>query len=442
MAPASLQSTQRRWQAGDVMRKSEAVEAAGDGGPALPAGFGLHWPGKAAAARAAASPPTAALVPEPEKSLDWDGTANLFVEGDNIDALKALAGEFAEAVKVVYADPPYNTGHGFVYADDFSADTGHRRADWASMMYPRLVLARDLLRPDGSMMLSIGDEEIAPLRLLLDEVFGAANHAATFAVVRAEGGGLAKHVVRGHDYLLVYAKDIREFAPLRRPKEIRGQIVRWRGEEHWIEEDWLRRRFGEYGTCEYDEIEKYHGERKRAEVDAGLSDGRYRLLEKRDGRVLVGRLRRVADDSSKFHSVQKHLNKEAASDFAEIGMPAVFDFPKPVSLIADLVLGATFHSKDDGDVVLDFFAGSGTTGHAVMRRNARDGGNRRYVLVQRPEPLADDNDLHRSAAQFCRDNGLDPDLSELTRERLRRAAAFYAREHPRVDTGFRSYRLV
>jgi adenine-specific DNA-methyltransferase len=422
------------------MRKSDAVESPADRGSALPAGFGLHWPGKAAAARAATAPTAAALVPEPERSVGWDETANLFVAGDNLDALKALAGEYAGTVKVVYADPPYNTGHSFVYADDFSTDTGHRRADWASMMYPRLLLARDLLRDDGSIMLSIGDEEVASLRLLLDEVFGVRNHSATFAIVRAEGGGLAKQVVRGHDYLLVYAKDIRQFAPLRRPKEIRGQVVRWQGEDHWIEEDWLRRRFGAYGTCEYAEIEKYHGMRKRAEVDAGLAEGRYRLLEKRDGRVLVGRLRKVADDSSKFHSVQKHLNKDAAADFAEIGMPAVFDFPKPVSLISDLVLGATFHSKDDGDVVLDLFAGSGTTGHAVLRRNARDGGNRRYVLVQRPEPLADDTASHRAAAQFCLDNGLELNLAELARERLRRAAAFYGREHPHLDAGFRSYR--
>jgi adenine-specific DNA-methyltransferase len=424
------------------MRKSEAAEPVADGGPAVLAGVELDWPGKAAAARTAAAPTTAVLDPEPDRSVDLDSTANVFVEGDNIDALKALSGEYAGAVKVLYADPPYNTGHSFVYADEFSADTGHRRADWASMMYPRLLLARDLLRDDGSIMLSIGDEEVAPLRLLLDEVFGADNHAATFAVVRAEGGGLAKQVVRGHDYLLVYAKDIRGFAPLRRPKEIRGPVVQWRGEDHWIEDDWLRRRFGAYGTCEYDEIEEYHGPRKRAEVDAGLGEGRYRLLEKKDGRVVVGRLRRVAGDSSKFHSVQKHLNKDAAADFAEIGMPAVFDFPKPVSLVADLVLGATFHSKDDGDVVLDFFAGSGTTGHAVLRRNARDGGNRRYVLVQRPEALVDDTDAHRAAADFCRANGLEPNVAELTRERLRRAASFYSHEHPGVDAGFRSYSVV
>jgi adenine-specific DNA-methyltransferase len=404
--------------------------------------FGLRWAGKEAAAMTAATPTVAALDPEPDKSVDWAVTQNIFVEGDNVDALKALAVEYAGAVKVVYADPPYNTGHAFVYADDFSADTGHRRADWASMMYPRLLLARDLLRDDGSLMLSIGDEEAAPLRLLLDEVFGVDNHAATFAVVRAEGGGLAKQVVRGHDYLLVYAKDIRRFAPMRRPKEIRGQVVSWQGEDHWIEEDWLRRSFGAYGTCEYAEIEEFHGPRKRAEVDEGLVDGRYRLLEKKDGRVLVGRLRNVAADSSKFHSVQKHLNKDAAADFAEIEMPVVFDFPKPVSLIADLVLGATFHSKDDGDIVLDFFAGSGTTGHAVLRRNARDGGNRRYILVQRPEPLLDDSASHRAAAQFCAENDLGANLAELTRERLRRAAAFFAREHGGLDAGFRSYRVL
>jgi adenine-specific DNA-methyltransferase len=406
------------------------------------AGFGLQWPGKRAAELAAREPATTTLQPERDKSLDWDRTRNVFVEGDNLDALKSLADDYAGSVKVVYADPPYNTGHSFVYADDFSGGAGHRRADWASMMYPRLLLARDLLRDDGSVMLSIGDEEAAPLRLLLDEVFGAENHAATFAVVRAEGGGLAKQVVRGHDYLLVYARDIRRFAPLRRPKEIRGPVVRWQGEDHWIEDDWLRRRFGAYGTCEYGEIEQYHGPRKRAEVDEGLSEGRYRLLEKKDGRVLVGRLRKVAADSSKFHSVQKHLNKAAAADFAEIDMPAVFDFPKPVSLIADLVLGATFHSKDASDIVVDFFAGSGTTAHGVLRRNALDGGNRRYVLIQRPEPLEGDSAAHRAAAEFCVANGLEPNLAELTRERLRRAAAFYGPAHDGLDTGFRSYRVL
>jgi adenine-specific DNA-methyltransferase len=423
------------------MRQAPASEPGYDSGGADASSFGLNWPGKAAAARSASTPAAARLVAEPAKSLDPGSTANVFIEGDNLDALKALLASRAESVKVVYADPPYNTGHSFVYADDFSTDSGHRRAAWASMMYPRLLLARRLLRDDGSIMLSIGDEEAAPLRLLLDEVFGAENHAATFAVVRAEGGGLAKQVVRGHDYLLVYAKDIRRFAPLRRPKEIRGPVVDWRGEPHWIEDDWLRRRFGPYGTCEYGEIATYHGEGKLAEVQAGLADGRYRLIEKRDGRTLVGRLRRVAGDSSKFHSVQKHLNKDATADFAAIGMPPVFDFPKPVSLIADLVLGATFHSKDDGDVVVDFFAGSGTTGHAVLSRNARDGGNRRYILIQRPEPLAEDTAAHRRAAQFCRDHGLAPNLAELTRERLRRASAALGREHPHLDAGFRSYRL-
>jgi adenine-specific DNA-methyltransferase len=411
------------------------------GGPVDDSSFGLQWAGKDAAALVAARPTAATLRLESAMSLNADATSNAFVEGDNLDALKALAADYAGQVKVVYADPPYNTGHSFVYADDFSDRTGHRRADWASMMYPRLLLARDLLRDDGSLMLSIGDEEAAPLRLLLDEVFGAHNHAATFAVVRAEGGGLAKQVVRGHDYLLVYARDIRRFAPLRRPKEIRGPVVVWRGEEHWIEEDWLRRRFGAYGTCEYGEIEQYHGPQKRAEVDQGLAAGQYRLLEKKDGRVLVGRLRKVAADSSKFHSVQKHLNKNAAADFAEIGMPVVFDFPKPVSLVADLVLGATFYSKDEGDVVLDFFAGSGTTGHAVMRRNAVDGGNRRYVLVQRAEPFGGDSAAGRAAAEFCADHGLEPNLAALARERLRRAAAFYHREHGGLDTGFRSYRV-
>jgi len=213
---------------------------------------------------------------------------------------------------------------------------------------------------------------------------------------------------------------------------------------YWIEEDWLRREFGKYGTCEYAEIDTYHGIEKKKEIDDGLAAGRYRLLTKRDGSVIVGRLRKVEEDASKFYSVQKHLNARAADDLAEIAMPAVFDFPKPVSLIRELVLGGSFFSKKAEDIILDFFAGSGTTGQAVMAQNAGDGGNRRYILVQLPELLNPENKDQKTAADYCDQLGKPRTIAELTKERLRRAGKKIQKENPLFasDLGFRVFKLA
>jgi adenine-specific DNA-methyltransferase len=306
-----------------------------------------------------------------------------------------------------------------------------------------LKVARNLLAESGVILMSIGDEEVSSATQLMNEIFGEENAAATFVIIRSEGGGLAKQVVKGHDYLLVFAKQLSEFMPLRRPKEIRGQLLTVDEVEYWLEEDWLRRTFGQYGTCEYHEIEQYLGKEKRDEVEAGLAEGIYQLVHKRDGRVVVGRLRKVEDDASKFYSVQKHLNARAADDLERIGMPAVFDFPKPVSLIADVVLGATFFSKNQKPIVMDFFAGSGTSGQAVMEQNLADGGNRQFVLVQLPEVLDPSAKSQVGGFNLCEDLGVRPNLAELTKERLRRAGAATASAAGSgvVDTGFRVFAL-
>jgi adenine-specific DNA-methyltransferase len=407
------------------------------------------------------------LRPCPDESVDWDTTQNLMIEGDNLEVLKLLQKSYAGKVKLIYIDPPYNTGKDFVYTDNYQESiqnyleligqveggprlssnketSGRFHTVWLNMMYPRLMIARNLLREDGGIICSIGDEEIAGMAEMLSEIFGDENCAAHLCIVRSEGGGLAKQVVKGHDYLLVYAKNLSSFAPLRRPKEIRGGIISIEGDEFWIEEDWLRKKFGTYGTCEYGDVERYFGAAKKMEIDEGLGAGKYRLVEKRNGTLVVGRLRKVEDDSSKFYSVQKHLNASSADDLDRIGMPTgVFDFPKPLSLLTDVVLGTTFHSKAGGDIVVDFFAGSGTTGHAVMAQNAADGGCRRHILVQLPARLDPGNINQNSAAEFCDRIGHPPNLAELTKERLRRAAETIKAHNPRFvrDTGFRVFKL-
>ena len=427
--------------------------------------FGLFWPGKTQAIRAAQTPTTATLAPDRENSLNWDATGNVVIEGDNLEVLKVLQKHYYGKIKMIYIDPPYNTGNDFVYSDDYAdpigtylertgqSDTegkistntesdGRFHSNWLNMMYPRLKLARNLLTDDGCLVVSIGDEEIDHARAVLSETFGEANYIGTFAVIRAEGGGLAKHLIRGHDYALVFARNIGTFQPLLRPKDIRGSRVVIDGEEYWIEEDWLRKEFGKYGTCLYEEIEKYYDAKKLAEIDEGLAAGKYVLKKKAKGHI-VGRYRKVSEDGSKFYSVIKHLNKDGVHDLAQLGsdLSASFDFPKPISLVKSFIRGATMRSSSNADIILDFFAGSGTTAHAVMALNAEDGGNRRCISVQLPEPTDENSEARKAGYE---------NIAEITRERIRRAGAKILEEESAkldgraesLDVGFRAYKLV
>jgi len=394
--------------------------------------YAFTWPGKNDAIRLSQTTTTATLRPKIDDSLNWETTANLYIEGDNLEVLKLLQRAYFGKIKVIYIDPPYNTGHDFVYHDAFgsgvdnyreqanltgqsNADTsGRYHSDWCSMLYPRLKLARELLTSDGAILVSIGEEESANLRKMLDELFGENNRAAEFAIIRAEGGGLAKQVIKGHDYLFVYARDIDIFRPLGRPKDVRGKIVEKDGRRYWIQTDWLRKKFGEYGNCHYEEVLEYKGQAQLDEINAGLAEGRYVLIPQKNGMNLVGKLRDLATDASKFYSVltQKHLNKEGNSELQELGLSGCFDYPKPVGLIRELVQGMTLMNPNDETIVLDFFSGSATTAHAVMEQNAQDGGNRRFICVQLPEKIEGKG----AAPQF-------ETICDVGEERIRRAGA-------------------
>lgn len=428
--------------------------------------FGLTWPGKREAIRAAQTPSTATLMPDKEKSVDWDTTQNVFIEGDNLEVLKILQKHYYGQIKMIYIDPPYNTGNDFVYSDNYadsigsyleltgqtdedgklstnSESAGRFHSNWLNMMYPRLRLARNLLRNDGCIAVSIDDTEASHLCGILDEIFGESNRVGVFSIIRAEGGGLAKQMIKGHDSLFVYARSLSSFKPLLRPKDIRGKTVAIDGEDYWIEEDWLRKEFGKYGTCMYEEILQYHGQAKKDEIDKGLAEGKYILLAKTGGFHVVGRYRKVSEDGSKFYSVIKHLNKNGNSDLKALGadLASAFDYPKPTSLIQQFVLGATFFSSDRDAMVLDFFAGSGTTAHAVMQLNANDGGTRRCISVQLPEPTEEKSEARKVGYET---------ISQISRERIRRAGKKILEEEvskpdgraDSLDVGFRAYKLV
>jgi adenine-specific DNA-methyltransferase len=400
-----------------------------------PEAYEFTWVGKNAARREAATPINKTLRPVPESSVDWDHTQNIYIEGDNLDALKLLQKSYLDKVKMIYIDPPYNTGNDFVYHDDFhrtqaeedleagnvdelgnrfmknTETNGKFHSDWCSMIYSRVAIARSLLTDEGVIFVSIDDNEVDNLKKILNEVFGESNFIASFIIVRSEGGGLAKRAVVGHDYLLAYAKDINVCKPLGRPKDIRGKIVNLKGEDYWIETDWFREVFGKYGTCHYEDILDFYNQSKKDEIDEGLKEGKYVLIP-RDGKHIVGRYRKVADDTSKFYTINKHLNKNGVAELKEIEMDKDFDYPKPTSLIKDFVLGATIHSKNAGDIIMDFFSGSATTADAVMQLNAEDGGNRRFLLVQLPEQIGKESQAFKDGYNTICDVG---------EERIRRA---------------------
>ena len=302
-------------------------------------------------------------------------TDGLLVHAENWQALNLLQEKYRERVKCIYIDPPYNTG-----SDEFLYRDNYQHSSWLAMMENRIQLSRMLMSKAASLGISIDDNEVHRLDLLLYDIFGI-NKIGEMSVTRAEGGGLAKQIVKGHDYLLLYASDLKSFPPLLRPKDIRGEIVEVEGKRYWIETDWLRVEFGKYGTLLYEDIEQVKGAEKKKEIDLGIRSGKFRLIPKGDGHI-VGRLRSVDEDGSKFYSVIKFLNSEGVNEVEALFGSVVYDYPKPSGLLKHYILGSTFGSNLGNSMVLDFFAGSGTTGHAVINLNREDGGRRKFILVE------------------------------------------------------------
>ena len=428
--------------------------------------YGLGWKGKSDVFAAIQEKTVHTLHPDRANSVDWDTTGNMFIEGDNLAALKILHKAYYGKVKMIYIDPPYNTGNDFIYNDDFKQTRrsyeaeagitddegnvvrddglrtntgGHKHSNWLNMMYPRLFLARNLLRQDGVIFVSIDDNEVHNLRLMMNEIFGEENFVGELAVIRAEGGGLAKQIVQGHEYLLIFSRNINNFDPLKRPKDIRGKIIERDGKRFWLQDDWLRKEFGKYGTLPYEDIEKVKGHEKKIEVDEGIKRGKYQLINKGNYHI-VAKLRPVDEDGSKFYSVIKHLSADGKRDINSLGFGEEFSFPKPVSLIKELVLGATFNTKANDDIILDFFSGSGTTAHAVAELNAEDGGKRRWICVQLPELTDEKSEAYKVGYHT---------IADIARERIRRAGAKIrtdwadklASHNVPLDLGFRAYRV-
>jgi len=479
--------------------------------------YGLNWHGKRRARQIALTPSTGTLRPCPDESVDWDTTQNLMIEGDNLEVLKLLQKSYAGKVKLIYIDPPYNTGKDFVYPDNFQDNiknyqeiTGQREGgakissntessgrfhtDWLNMIFPRLKLARSLLRQDGVVMISIDDKELHHLRAVANEVFGEENFVAAVNVVtNMKGRNDKKHIAACHEYLVIYAAPsfVSNGLPLTDEQKAAFKYIDENGYKYALRD--LRKRGGPdkredrpkmffpiywneaADTCSLErslptdiEIQPFRGDgaegcwRWGKEKVGKHIDWLKAKKSERSGRldvehrVYLDPSRSVEDDfdeddeedesaierTSKPKSIW--IGGEFSSDsgkraLKELLPGTTFDFPKSVELIRTCVLLGSAKN----DLVLDFFAGSATTAQAVMAQNAIDGGSRRFVVVQLPEPLDPLQKEQKAAAAFCDSLGVPRNVAELTKERVRRAGQKVKSETPLFsgDTGFRVFKL-
>jgi adenine-specific DNA-methyltransferase len=452
--------------------------------------FGLFWPGKKRALRAAQEPTTATLRPDFENSKDWDTTQNIFIEGDNLEVLKILQKHYHGKIKLIYIDPPYNTGKDFVYPDNFkegldtylewtrqvnedgkkvstnSETEGRYHSNWLNMMYPRLKLARNLLTDDGVIFISIDDHEYDNLKKLCDTVFGEGNYLNTFVwVSNLKGRQISSSGSAGtKEYILSYARrrdNVGEFrASGARLKALMPTV--YRGFNYTAQADdhgpYVLKNELYNSNSAFNEITRpnlvfdiYYnpstGETKTASVSDGhVFDGFVKIAPKRNnngtnrfhafrwsarkveaesydlafiespsGWKVFTKVRDV-DSASLKDLVMDITTNQGSADIERLGLDSKwFDYPKPVDLIKLLVEVAS----DKDSIVLDLFAGSGTTAEAVLRRNAEDGGTRRFIQVQLPEPLAEGHEGRLAGHQT---------ISDISIARIRAAADSIARE--------------
>lgn len=434
--------------------------------------FGFYWVGKQNAKRAAAEPTRKTLRPVLEDSVDWDNTQNLYIEGDNLEVLKLLQRAYLGKVKMIYIDPPYNTGNDFVYDDDFAMsreemdeamdnidEDGNRlrrnldsnpryHSDWCSMIYSRLLVARTLLTNDGVIFISIDDNEVHHLRKICDEVFGASNFVAELIWERAFAPkNDAKYISNSHDYILMYAKSIDNFTIGRLPRTEEAN-ARYSNPDNdprgvWMSSDISVKTYS--ADCDYP-ITTPSGRiveppaarcwRLSAKAFAErLQDNRIWFGENGDG---VPRIKRflselkhdgLAPTSILFYKEVGHSQEGAKELVALFEDKGVFDGPKPVRLLNRLL---TLANLQEDSIVLDFFSGSATTAQAVMRLNTSEGKHCKFICVQLPEPV-NEKTKNQGYSTIC----------EIGKERIRRAGKKIKEEVEGVDLdiGFRVLRV-
>lgn len=440
--------------------------------------FGLFWPGKRAARRRASEPSRGTLIPVPGEGVDEDTTRNIFIEADNLDALKLLQKAYAGRVKMIYIDPPYNTGNDFVYRDDFrevqddylrrtgqvdealrplttnTKSDGRFHSNWLNMIYPRLRLARVLLSEDGLIFVSIDDNEAHNLRLVMDEVFGPENFIASIAwEKRYTRSNNARLFYSLKDSILVYRKTA--IVEMLREQRTEKSDAIYKNPDHdqrgvWTSSSYVnpatkeQRRNLVYSitnpnTGDVIDHPTHAWKYERAEHERHVREKR--LWWGKNGSAKYPRLKVFLSESDGglvpidlWDYQSSGTSDDGGAEVKELFGEAIFDNPKPTKLLRRILKLTT--GSEDSEIALDFFAGSGSTAQALMEQNAEDGGNRQFILVQLPEATERPD---------------YPTISAITAERIRRAgkkiAALQASKLPDaeaspLDVGFRFYRFA
>ncbi|MBC5857979.1 site-specific DNA-methyltransferase [Campylobacter jejuni] len=449
-------------------------------------GYELTFTGKALANALYNTPNTKELKFEKNQSLNPENTKNIIIKGDNLDALKLLKQAYYEKIKMIYIDPPYNTKNDdFIYKDDFRKDykkllleTGLLEIDedgveiesetlrffnsiksskthsgWLSFMLPRVKLARDLLREDGVIFISIDDNEQANLKILCDEIFGEENFVSCFIWQKKSGGGQAKYFYEGHEYILIYTKNKSNLNGLFKFKE-----------KPEINNDLIRKVHGKYTNNEsikkilnlypkntidhrnlmFEELdiflkENMISEKKYNDIKSKIDNGEYFLQQYKDTEFNL--ICSYQDDNlSKMYSIfSGYWTSDGNEEIENIfNGKLVFENPKPTTLIKEIF----FANTKENDIILDFFAGSGTTAQAVMELNAEDKGNRKFILVQLDEEI--DENKSKIAYDFCKNElkSKIPVIGDITIERVKRAGEKIISENKNLDLGFKVFSLA
>lgn len=419
--------------------------------------YRLEWPGKREAIVTANLPTTKTLRPVREDSVNFDTTENLYIEGDNLEVLKLLQESYLNKIKMIYIDPPYNTGNDFVYKDNFaqSIDTyklesglkdeqnfkliqnfssdGMYHSNWLSMMYPRLKLARNLLKDDGLIFISIDENESFNLKKMCDEIFGE-NNFLTEIVWKNKTGGGAKSIgwIGLHEYILCYSKNNSVIKDISIPYsektasmyskkdenyDVRGPYATWpldttsmgdrpnlkfpilhEGIEIWPEKQWL------WSKERVEEAQKNNLLLFNTQKDGSIKIRFKGYLKDENGIMRRGTPLSIFDGP---------YTQEGSKDFQELLPKSIFPFPKPVKLLSQIFTIRTNEETPQGDIYLDFFAGAATSAHAIMQQNAEDYEKRKYIMVQLPEITDEKSEAYKAGYK---------NICEIGKERIRRAA--------------------
>lgn len=420
--------------------------------------YELRWNGKNDAIRFAQTPSNGTLRPDKESSKNWDDTENLYIEGDNLEVLKLLQKSYFGQIKMIYIDPPYNTGKDFVYKDDFrdnmkkyleqtgqntiinTESSGRYHTDWLNMMYPRLKLARNLLADDGVIFISIDDNEIYNLRKICNEVLGEDNFITEFTWRRTDNQANIGMIAKVKEYILCYAKEKNlEFKLNKMPLSEKAK------KEYSYEDE--KGKFRRRNILDKSRGKKYYKIiSPSGEVLEGpwmINEEEFKNLEKENkiywgnNKVPYGKKYLSEADGqiiSDWLTKDFGTNQRASYEIEKIFKKRVFDFTKPTLLIKTFLDIST----DDDDIVMDFFSGSATTAHAVMQLNAEDGGNRKFIMVQLPEITPEKSEARKAGYE---------NICEIGKERIRRAGDMIVNENKDkegiedLDIGFKVFKL-